>query len=157
MRTQSIWLVLLVATALAMPLTAQVPSTPSLATGHITGTVTDLNGDVVSGATVVLQGTGLQDTVKVLSDDNGFFDFKPLDAGTYRVTISALDFTDWNSPELVLSPSQYMILTGCNLRVAEVNTTVNVAYRPEEVATEQVQAEETQRVFGIIPNFLRRL
>jgi hypothetical protein len=28
-----------------------------------------------------------------------------------------------------------------------------VVYRPEEVATEQVKIEETQRVFGIIPNF----
>jgi hypothetical protein len=32
-------------------------------------------------------------------------------------------------------------------------TTVHVAYDPVEVANEQFRAEETQRVFGIIPNF----
>src|SRR5581483_9072492 len=57
------------------------------------------------------------------------------------------------SPDLSLTPGQYMILTDCKLRVSQVATTVNVAYRPEEIALEQVQTEEKQRVFGIIPNF----
>jgi hypothetical protein len=34
-----------------------------------------------------------------------------------------------------------------------VTTTVNVAYEPELVAIQQVQMEETQRAFGVIPNF----
>jgi len=54
---------------------------------------------------------------------------------------------------LVLNPGQYVILTDSKLHIAEATTTVSVVYRPEEVATEQVKIEETQRVFGIIPNF----
>jgi len=121
--------------------------------GQITGTVMDANGDTLSGATVLLQGAGLAQPVKLVSDDNGFFDFKQLPAGTYHIAITAPDFADWTSNDLSLTPGQYMILTDCKLRVSQVATTVNVAYRPEEVAYEEVKTEEKQRVFGIIPNF----
>jgi Carboxypeptidase regulatory-like domain len=150
-RTQRIWLLILAAIAIAVPLAAQDTNEPQ--TGHITGTVIDVNGDTVSGATVVLQDSGLKDPRKVLSDDNGFFEFKQLDPGTYRVTITAQGFADWTSPDFALNPGQYLILTDNKLHIAEVTTTVNVGGTPEEVATEQVKVEETQRVFGIIPNF----
>lgn len=139
--------------AIAVSVEAQQVIAPTVEPGHITGTVTDGNGDTLSGATVVLLGSSLKEPLKVLSNDNGFFEFDGLNPGSYHVSITAPDFADWSSSELVLNPGQYMILTGCELRVAQVTTTVNVAYRPDEVAVEQVQAEETQRVFGIIPNF----
>jgi hypothetical protein len=153
LRTQRIWLLILMAVATVAPLAAQDNTAPQPGTAHIVGTVTDLNGDTLSGATVVLQGTGLNNPSKLLSDDNGFFQFAQLDAGTYRVTITAPDFADWTSPELVLSSGQYLIVSDCKLRISQVATTVNVAYTQEEVATEQVKVAETQRVFGIIPNF----
>jgi hypothetical protein len=136
-----------------MPLAAQDNSVPQPGTAHIVGTVIDLNGDTLAGATVVLEGTGLNNASKLLSDDNGFFQFAQLEAGTYRVTITAPDFADWTSPQLVLSPGQYLIVTDCKLHISQVATTVNVAYTREEVATEQVKVAEMQRVFGIIPNF----
>ena len=123
------------------------------ATAQITGTVVDSSGDVLAGATVVLQSPGLKDAIKIESDDNGLFAFKQLAPGTYRVAITAPGFTDWTSPEIVLSPSQYFLLTGAQLRLSAVTSTVNVTYQPEEVAMEQVKIEETQRVLGIIPNF----
>ena len=141
------------AIAMAAPLAAQDIDAPKPETGHITGTVTDVNDDILAGAAVVLQGPGLKDPQRFVSDDNGFFEFKELDPGTYRVTITAPDFADWTSPDFVLSPGQYLILTGTKLQVAQVNTTVSVVYSPEEVAVEQVKIEETQRVFGVIPNF----
>ncbi len=150
MRSLLTWL-LVFACAGTTALVAQAAE-PQLATGHITGTVTDVNGDTLSGATVTLQGPNPGDTRVLESNENGFFDFDHLAAGAYHVVVSAKDFSDWTSPELSLSPSQYMILPNCELRVS-VTTTVNVAYRPEEIATEQVQVEETQRVLGIIPNF----
>lgn len=113
----------------------------------------DVNGDTLSGATVVLQGPALAQPLKLVSDDNGFFDFKQLASGTYRLTVTAADFSDWSSPELALTAGQYMIISDCKLRVSQVATTVNVAYRPEEIALEEVKTEEKQRVFGIIPNF----
>jgi hypothetical protein len=152
-RIQRICLLFLALITIAAPLASQDTDAPKPGTGHITGTVTDVNGDTLSGAAVVLQGAALKDPLKVLSDDNGSFEFKQLDPGTYRVTVTAQEFSDWSSPDFVLNPSQYLILTDCKLRVAEVTSSVNVVYRPEEVATEQVKIEETQRVFGVIPNF----
>jgi hypothetical protein len=139
--------------AMVVPLAAQEITAPTPQTGHITGTVTDVNNDVLSGATVVLEGSGLKDPRKVLSDDNGFFEFVQLDPGTYHVTITAEEFSDWASPDLILNPGQYLILPASKLIIAKAVTAVNVVDSPEEVATEQVKVEETQRVFGIIPNF----
>jgi hypothetical protein len=139
--------------AMAAPLAAQDITAPTPQTGHITGTVTDVNNDVLSGATVVLTGPGLKDPRKVLSDDNGFFAFEQLAPGTYQVTITGEEFADWTSPDLILNPGQYLILPASKLLIAKAVTAVNVVDSSEEVATEQVKIEETQRVFGIIPNF----
>jgi hypothetical protein len=112
-----------------------------------------VNNDVLSGATVVLEGPSLKDPRKVLSDDNGFFEFVQLDPGTYHITIMAEEFADWSSPDLILSSGQYLILPASKLLIAKAVTAVNVSDSSVEVATEQVTVEETQRVFGIIPNF----
>jgi hypothetical protein len=141
------------AIAMAAPLAAQDINAPMPQTGHITGTVSDVNNDVLSGATVVLEGPSLKDPRKVLSDDNGFFEFVQLDPGTYHITIMAEEFADWSSPDLILSPGQYLILPASKLLIAKAVTAVNVSDSSVEVATEQVTVEETQRVFGIIPNF----
>jgi len=138
---------------MAASLAAQDVNTPKPEAGHITGTVTDVNNDVLSGATVLLEGPGLKEPLKVLSDDNGLFEFNELGPGTYHVTITAKDFADWTSPELILNPGQFLIVTDSKLHIAKAVTTVSVAESPEEIATEQVKIEETQRVFGIIPNF----
>jgi len=95
----------------------------------------------------------MSDPRQVLSDDNGFFEFKQLDPGTYRVSITAQDFADWTSPELVLNPGQSLIVSDIQLHIAKATTTVNVTNTAEEIATQEVKIEETQRVFGIIPNF----
>jgi carboxypeptidase family protein len=150
-RIHRIWALTLAFVLLATALFAQDASTP--ATAQITGTVTDVSGDTVAGATVSLEGSNLKAPIKLVSDDNGFFAFQQLASGTYRVTITAQEFATWTSSEFALNPGQYMIVTDCKLHVAQVNSTVNVVYRSDEVATEQVRVEETQRVFGIIPNF----
>jgi hypothetical protein len=49
-----------------------------------------------------------------------------------------------------------LILTGSKLNIAQALTTITVASpaaSPEEIAREQVKAEEKQRIFGILPNF----
>lgn len=152
LKSQRVWLLLTAAIMMSVPMLGQVTGVPNAATGQITGTVLDSNGDTISGATVVLQPAGGKDPLKLVSDDNGFFDFKQLEPGSYRVTISAPDFADWTSADLVLNPGQYMLLSECKLRL-QVTTTVNVGDRPDEIAIEQLQVEEKQRVLGVIPNF----
>src|SRR5260370_7647858 len=98
-------------------LAAQDSSAPKPETGHITGTVTDVNNDVLSGATVVLKGPGLKDLRKVLSDDNGSFEFDQLDPGTYHITITAKEFADWTSPDFTLNPGHSLILPHTKPRI----------------------------------------
>jgi hypothetical protein len=147
------WLLILVAIAMAAPLAAQDVNLPKPETGHITGTVTDVNDDVLSGATVILEGPVLGSPRTVVSDDNGFFDFNDLVSGTYTVSIKAKGFANWTSPAVIVNPGQYVILPGSQLKIAQALTAVSVTDSLEEVATEQVKIEEQQRVFGILPNF----
>jgi hypothetical protein len=133
-------------------LAAQDAATPA-DTAIITGTVSDTNGDTLSGATVILQGADHKELRNLLSDDNGSFQFRQLPAGTYSVAITAQGFTNWSSPDFLLTAGQYYILTGSQISIAIANTSVNVSDSSVEIATEEVKLEETQRAFGIIPNF----
>ncbi len=142
-----------IAAGMTASLAAQDEDPPKPEMGHITGTVTDVNGDVLSGATVGLEGPRIAPARTVLSDDNGFFAFNELAPGTYHVTVTAKEFADWKSPDIILNPGQYFILTDCKLAIAEAMTTVSVSGSSVEIATEEVKVEETQRAFGIIPNF----
>lgn len=149
------YLVLIVGlvSAATFPILAQSVSPQSRQTG-ISGTVVDPTDNTIPGATVVLQGPGSGDRYTTLANDNGFFQFEGVKSGTpYRVMIHADGFADWTLPALVLEPGQYKILTGCKLRLPDVETTVNVGYSSVQVATEQVKAAEKQRVLGIVPNF----
>jgi hypothetical protein len=138
----------IVSAAAAQPISAPEPQT-----GTITGTVTDANDATVPGATVALEGPSIADPQPLKTRDDGFFKFDHLNpAIPYHVTVSASGFADWSSPEVILKPGQYMDLTGIRLRIAAAVTTVT-AVSPEELATEQVKAEEKQRVLGFIPNF----
>src|ERR1700738_537013 len=89
----------------------------------------------------------------MLSHHNRSFQFHQLPAGTYSVAISGQGFANWNSSDFLLNRGQYFILTVSQLRIATAATSVNVSDSSVEIATEQVKVEETQRVFGIIPNF----
>jgi hypothetical protein len=134
-----------------------LPDAPRPRTAVMVGTVVDVNNDTVPGATVVLEGPALREPRTVVSNGNGFFQFNDLEPGNgYHVTISAEGFANWTSPAIALTPGQYAILTGSKLRIAQAQTTINVASSvasPQEIAAEQVKAEEQQRIFGFIPNF----
>ena len=147
-------LVVGLAVALTAPILAQDVLTPEERPATIAATVTDPNGDTVPGATVVLQGPESSDRYTITANERGFFEFRDLTPATpYKVSIHADGFAAWTSSPMVLDPSQYKILTDCKLQLAAVQTSVNVHYSSEEIATEQVAAQEKQRIFGVIPNF----
>jgi hypothetical protein len=135
----------------------RVPDGPKAQTGIIVGTVTDVNDNTVPGATIFLEGPALKDSRTVVTKDNGFFQFNDVvPATTYHVTVAAQGFANWNSPDVMVKPGQYLILTGSKLRIADALTTIDVASSPaspEEIAAEQVKAQEQQRILGFIPNF----
>jgi hypothetical protein len=127
---------------------------PADRSGGILGTVTDVDGRILSGATVEVDGVSPSDRRTALSDDNGFFSFRELRAETpYRVVVSAEGFESWSSDTITLNTGQLMLLSGVTLKLKGTQTSITVTETSEEIATEQVHMEEQQRVFGIIPNF----
>lgn len=123
-------------------------------TATVMGTVTDVNGDPMPNAMVVLKEVATNAPRAIMTTENGMFEFHDVTPGiSYQLSISAKDFADWISPTITLEPGQFKIVTGIELRIKTDRTTVDVHYDPVEVATEQLKAEEQQRVFGIIPNF----
>ena len=145
----------IVAMALATPAHAQGVQLPETPSGQITGTVTDVKGDPIVGATVILtRSPDSTDQRTLLTTENGFFLFDALTpAVTYNVAINADGFAEWTSMPITVEPDQVKSLGGILLRIATQNTTMEVKYDPIEDATEQFKIEKTQRIFGIIPNF----
>jgi len=141
----------LVLSATAFGQSNQAPPRPAT----VTGTVTDVNGDAVPNATVVLKEIESNDPRTIVTTENGMFEFHDVTPGiTFQLSVRAADFADWTSPPIMLDPGQFKIVSGIRLRIATERTSVDVHYDPVEVATEQFKAEEKQRVFGIFPNLL---
>lgn len=122
--------------------------------GSISGTVTDLYGDILPGATVTLDGQAPADHRQIVSNDTGAFAFNGLRGNApYRITVSREGFVTWASAEIILAPGQYMLLKDVGLKIGGEQTSVTVYGSTEQIAVEQVHVEEQQRVLGFIPNF----
>lgn len=136
------------------PVVGQQIAAPDPQPGKISGTVTDVNDDIVPGASVILEGSDPGDRRSKVSGDNGSYTFDDLKPGiSYHLTISADGFVTWTSPAVMVTPGQIQFLTGSKLQIAAGATSVTVYASSESMAAEQVKLEERQRVFGIIPNF----
>ena len=128
------------------------PASPDA--GDVSGTVMDTNGDVVPGATVLIESSKAANRRSQAANDNGFFEFKDVSAGdSYRVTVSAQGFDPWVSDPVTLTAGQFFSLTDIKLRLRAEASSITVLANPEQIATEQVHLEEQQRVLGFIPNF----
>jgi len=147
--------------AIAVAMTLTVPeclfgqsAKPELKPGIIVGTAIDANGDPVANATVELKGRESDGRRIVTTPESGSFEFRDVQPGVpFEITIAAQDFTDWKSPVITLEPGQFKIVSEIQLEIRTEVTQVQVTYDQVQVATEQLRAEEHQRILGIIPNF----
>lgn len=120
---------------------------------NISGTVTDRNGAVVSGALVTLAiGTGAPART-LTSDANGFFSYTGVGPGSYTLTVTASGFANWQSGQIVLHEGESFYVPRIVLNLALAKTNIDVTFTQYELAQEQVKAQEKQRVLGIFPNF----
>src|ERR1044071_8873691 len=62
--------------------------------GTVSGTITDQNGAVVSGATVALTNLETNVSRTTTTNSEGFYRFDAVDLGTYSVKISAQGFSE---------------------------------------------------------------
>ena len=128
-------------------------SAPEPQPGHVSGTVTDDNGDIVPGATVVLEGVAQKEQT-AYANDNGGFQFDNVSPGsTVEVSIHAQGFANWESTPLVVNAGQFVLIPDIKLKAEADAVSITVTASREELATEQVRLAEQQRVLGFIPNF----
>src|ERR1700687_4787758 len=96
------------AVTLATRTQAQAVQSPETPSGQITGTVTDVKGDAIVGATVILtRSPESTDQRTVLTTESGFFRFDALTpAVSYNITINADGFAELTYPAITLEPGQ---------------------------------------------------
>ena len=100
------------AVVLSLPALSQNNQSASRA-AIVVGTVTDVNGDAIPDATVVLKEVESSDPRTIVATENGMFQFNDVTPGnTYQLNISAKDFADWTSPPITVSPDQFKIVAG---------------------------------------------
>src|SRR5271167_1421057 len=86
----------------------------------VLGTVSDVDGGTVPGATVTFEGPSPSDNRTVVTSDSGFFKLDSLTPGIpYHVAVTASGFANWSSPDVILlKPGQVLDMTDVNLQVA---------------------------------------
>ena len=143
----------LVLCVFALPAMSQQTDAPKAQPASIHGTATDTEDAAIPAATVTLNGPDPIGQHTLTANETGWFEFTDLDPSvTYTVTVEAKGFTAWTSAPVALQPGQSLMLDDIKLKISAVETTV-LALTVEQIARQQVSAEEEQRVLGVIPNF----
>ncbi len=144
---------LFVLTARVSAQTAIVPLPNAPDTGSISGVVTDTDKAAIPNAQVTLE---LPATRAILlttaTDTTGSFTFATVAPGTYRIRIKAPGFTSWKVEDVAVQPAQTVTLDPIELGVEAIATVVD-AITVEDLAEQQITAEEHQRILGVLPNF----
>ncbi len=100
--------VLLICLVGRLTVQAQQLVAPQPQPGRINGTVTDVGGAVVPGASAALAGPTQRDIRSVVANDDAFFQFDNVKPGVpYHVTVSSEGFASCRSDTLVLTPGQF--------------------------------------------------
>lgn len=145
------------------PAHAQQPSTPNtelpdtptpqtIQPASITGTITDRDGAAIANAKITLSHPVLPSAEQqAISGPNGTFSFTNVTPGSFQLTIAAPGFATQQTSGS-LQPGQQDEFPPISL-LASANIGVNVTATQYDIAQAQIKIEETQRVFGIIPNF----
>lgn len=87
-----------------------------------------------------------------MSDGNGRFSFVDVPPGPFQLTISSTGFATQNISGVLHAGESYEA-QGIVLPFIAATSEVLVTASTEQIAQEQVNQEEKQRVLGIIPNF----
>ena len=108
----------------------------------LSGTITDLNGGLISGASVTATNVDHNQSQTAISDQNGRFRFPSLSVGTYRLAIECNGFSTLNK-QLTLTVGQTLQLQ-IKLGVKEVAENVDVSQGEAAVVeTTRTQIAET--------------
>ncbi len=125
---------------------------PEQAGGSVSGSVVDPSGAAISGAKVAITIGKPPQSRDVVTDISGQFAVRNLPPGDFSISIFAPGF----APQVVsgtLSPGETYTAPAITLAVAPISADIRVEASQVEIAQEQIQVQEEQRLFGVIPNF----
>jgi hypothetical protein len=127
---------------------AQLPAPQTIG-----GKVTDASGLAVMGAVVTLQSGASTSKRTTVTDETGSFHFAAVEPGSYTIAIADDGFALWTAANIVVRAGENQPPIAAVLQVAPNASSVNVGLPPHELAVEQVEAEEKQRLFGVFPHY----
>jgi hypothetical protein len=132
---------------------ATQPPSDSLAPGSVTGIITDTDRAAIPAARITLEDVDSKASRSTASDGHGAFLFSPVAPGKYVVEVHAPGFSPWKIHDIiVVHVGEDFVVPEVELGVESINTTVN-AISMEDLAEQQITAEEHQRILGVLPNF----
>src|SRR2546430_7691725 len=121
-------------------------------TGGIQGTVKDLSGAVISGATVTVSSVALIGKKTATTDSAGFYHIEQLPPGVYSVTTSAPGFGTETQQNLRIETGALPVIN-IALRVGQAEQTIEVSAEAAmvDVTQSKVQSNVTQDILVGIP------
>src|SRR6478672_10892541 len=131
---------ILVATCLAL---LSATSFGQVLKGSISGTVTDPQGAVVSGAQVKATNTATGTPLTTTTDASGAFRFSLIQTGDYKVEVSAPNFKTAVQNSILVAAGRDSSLGTIKLTVGEANTTVEVTAEAPLIETTTAQVTNT--------------
>jgi len=132
---------------------SQLDDSQQTATGTLSGTVLDSNGDVLVGARVTLTDPSGSVIRTADSGGDGQFVFSGLPANVFTVTVSAPGMSTFTSLQIALHSAENHILPTVTLAVSGGTTSVTVNGNKKELSEQQEHIAVQQRIVGVIPNF----
>lgn len=115
-----------------------------IATGSISGTVTDPSGAVVSGASVTATNVDTNMVASTQSNDSGYFTFRSVVPGTYKVTIEAKGFRKVQVSQVSVQVAKDTVVGSVKLEVASASgETVEVVEAAPVLETSTAQVTNT--------------
>jgi hypothetical protein len=120
--------------------------------GTICGSVSDQSGALVRGATVKVVHDDGSPGPEAVTDADGRFCLTDVAAGSFHLTTSLPGFATQTVSGILHSGEHYaapLIV----IEVAAASAEVHVSPTLEEIAQDEIKAQEKQRALGFIPNF----
>jgi protocatechuate 3,4-dioxygenase beta subunit len=86
------------------------PASAQITTGTVSGSLKDVQGATVPGATVSLVSAARGTSTETVTDTNGNFTFPNVTPGTYTVRITMSGFKSLERPGIVVSPGDRVLV-----------------------------------------------
>jgi len=129
--------------AVTLALVLCIPSVGQVVKGSISGSVTDPQGAVVSGAQVKAKSVETGVVFTTTSDSAGLYRFNLIPVGTYTVEITSQGFKTTTQSNVQVGAGRDTGLGAIHLSVGEASTTIEVSGEAPLIETTQSQITST--------------